>query len=358
MRIHPPKALFGMLDGYRPITNLLGAGDPNVHRIDDRWWMFFGGFQRDFRNNLFSATLPPGARLDDGAEWRITTDSSAPHRALPLVPQPPKGTWDHHGLHEPCYVRGVGADGLPRERVYYTGRRSRRVQGNDAPFAIGLLERTGDGWRRHPDPVVEGDARNPSALGPKVVYADGRWRMWFRATPGEPAKGERPVSAIHYTESRDGIDGWTEPRVFHPASAGFSHAYVRRGDGRCEMLLSTSPNLYGETHYPEQGLWLSVSDTPSGDVDDWSVPRPLLRASEGPTWLRNGFFGSSLCAEDDHTRHVYFTGVNESRSWAVLALERLAALRRPPVPAPFHFTIGHFRITGVSPGAPVAERGR
>lgn len=352
MRTDEPRALFSMLDGYRPVRNLLGAGDPNVHWVDGRWTMYVGGFQRDFRNNLFSATLPPGAGLDDGAEWEITTDPARPAKALPLVRQPSRGFWDHHGLHEPCRVLGARptphGGQAPCERIYYTGRGSRRVQGNDAPFAIGLLERTASGWRRHPEPVVVGDTRNPSALGPKVVYADGRWRMWFRATPGEPAKGEAPVSAIHYTESEDGVGGWSEPRVFRPVEEGFAHAYVRAGASRYEMLLSTSPNLHGENHYPEQGLWLSVSETPSGDPGDWTPPEPVLRAKEGPSWLRNGFFGSSLCAEHDPgrsgVRHVFFTGINESAGWSALALRRIASLERPPVPAPFHFTIGHMRI--------------
>ncbi|MBE3000815.1 hypothetical protein IDM40_19260 [Nocardiopsis sp. HNM0947] len=239
---------------------------------------------------------------------------------------------------------------MPTERIYYTGRSSRRVQGNDTPFAIGFLERSGDGWRRHPDPVVVGDNRNPSVLGPKVLYADGKWRMWFRATPREPAKGEQPVSAIHYTESTDGVSGWTEPRVLHPASEGFAHAYVHGGASRYEMLLSTSPNLYGDPDHPEQGLWLSVSDIPSGDPADWTRPEPVLLAEDGPEWARNGFFGSSLCAggegkaQGDGARYVFFTGVNASVGWPALALRSLAARRRPPVPAPFHFTIGRLRL--------------
>lgn len=114
------------------------------------------------------------------------------------------------------------------------------------------------------------------------------------------------------------------------------------------MLLSTSPNFYGEDHYPEQGLWLSVSETPSGDPGDWTPPEPVLLAKEGPSWLRNGFFGSSLCTEHEPgrsgVRHVFFTGINDSAGWPALALRSLASLRRPPVPAPFHFTIGHMRI--------------
>jgi hypothetical protein len=130
---------------------------------------------------------------------------------------------------------------------------------------------------------------------------------------------------------------------------------VRPVAGRFEMLLSTSPNLFGEPHFPPQGLWLSTAATPSGDVRDWSTPRPVVDAAYGPEWVRNGFFGSSHCAEPDAapsgTRHVFFTAVHDSISWPKVAMRRLAALRRPPVPAPFYFTIG--RIT-VEFGASVA----
>ncbi|MBB4935528.1 hypothetical protein F4561_006422 [Lipingzhangella halophila] len=347
-----PRAIWSMLDGYRPITNLLGAGDPNVHKIDNQWWMFFGGFQRNFTNNLFSASLPKGASLGENPRWTIRTDPARPHTALPLVDQPAKGEWDHYGLHEPCFVSGFtttpAGERVPCRRIYYTGRSSRTTLGNDTPFAIGVLEQTPDGWRRHPDPVVVGDSENPSALGPKVIFADGKWRMWFRAAPGEPAKGDTPVAEIHYTESEDGIGGWTPPRPFYSRADLFAHAYVLKTASRYEMLLSKSPNLFGEPHYPQQGLWLATSDTPSGDVADWSTPEMLLRAADGPAWVRNGYLGSSLCVDDASesagTRHVFCTGVHESISWPKYALTRLASLRRPPVPSPFYFTIGHVAL--------------
>lgn len=218
METSGPRAIFGMLDGFKPITNLLGAGDPNVHKIDDQWWMFFGGFQKTLKNNLFSATLPKGEPLHNGMTWEITADPGRPHKALALVDQPDKGEWDHYGLHEPCFVDGLTASPEGQQvrcrRIYYAGRSSRRVLGNDAPYSIGFLESTSAGWWRHGEPVVVGDARNPSALGPKVLYADGKWRMWFRAAPQEPAKGDRPIAEIRYTESDDGVRGWTEPTSF------------------------------------------------------------------------------------------------------------------------------------------------
>src|SRR5690625_5009526 len=107
-----PEVLFSMIDGFAPVSNLLGGGDPNVHWIGDRWWMFFGGFQTTFRNNIFAAHLAPGEPLAEGMRWRIQTEQDRPRRAAPLVPQPDRGAWDHYGLHEPCFVQRPPGDGV------------------------------------------------------------------------------------------------------------------------------------------------------------------------------------------------------------------------------------------------------
>lgn len=173
--------LFDMYDGFAPITNVLGMADPDVHKIGDRWWMFFGGLQDTMTNNLFYASLPPGAPLAS-TEWSIATDESDPHRAVPLVTQPDGNGWDRYGLHTPSYVRGVDphATGGPveRERVYYAGRSSDIVRGPDgphttSPFSIGVLERTDGEWVRRPEPILTGTAERPSVLEPQARYFDG-----------------------------------------------------------------------------------------------------------------------------------------------------------------------------------------
>lgn len=393
MTINKPQALFSMTEGYAPLRNLLGAGDPNVHWIDDRWWMFFGGFQATFRNNIFAAMLAPGEPLHEDMRWRICTDPNNPRRAQPLVAQPAAGHWDRYGLHEPSFAEGLAGgpagsvddagapehlDGagapaprpggpagfagagqvpgtpVPRRRIYYTGRASRQVVGNTAPYSIGMLELTPAGWRRHPRPVLTGTDQFPSALGPKVIYAEEKWRMWFRATPGEPGRGEWPIAEIHYTESEDGISNWSPPRPLYSHRDGFAHAFVLQTPEGFEMLLSKSPNLFGEQHYPEQKLWLSTAKRPSGDAADWSEPRPVLAAAAGEQWYRNGFFGSSLCTPDQgvggsEERFVFFTGVHTPVNWPRAAMRRLAARRLPPVPAPYYFTIGSARLTPPAP---------
>src|SRR5690625_3400282 len=85
MNTSQPEVLFSMSTGYAPLTNLLGAGDPNVHRIDGRWWMFFGAFRTTLRNNIFAATLAPGEPLHEGMRWRVHTHPSSHRRALPTA---------------------------------------------------------------------------------------------------------------------------------------------------------------------------------------------------------------------------------------------------------------------------------
>ncbi len=152
-----PKQIFSMLKGYKPVKNLLGVGDPNVQKINDQWWMFFGGFQRNFKNNLFSASLPVGEPLNSKMNWTITSDPNNPKKALPLIEQPDKNQWDGYGLHEPCFVEGYKKDNdgnfEPCQRIYYTGRKSKSVLGNSEPFSIGFLEKTDGGWKRHPEPI-------------------------------------------------------------------------------------------------------------------------------------------------------------------------------------------------------------
>ncbi len=148
MIVGQPKIIFSMIEGLE-YNNLLGAGDPNVHKIDNQWYMFFGGFQRNFKNNLFSARLPEGEPLNSEMKWEITSDPNHPKKALPLIEQPDKSEWDGYGLHEPCLVDGLKRNDQgewePCSRIYYAGRKSKSVLGNDAPFSIGYLEKNDEG---------------------------------------------------------------------------------------------------------------------------------------------------------------------------------------------------------------------
>ncbi len=353
--------LFSMIDGLRPVRNLIGVSDPDVHRIDGRWTMFLGGFTTGLRVGLFSAALPPGAPLSS-LQWALTTQPGAPGRALPIVDNPPRGAWDRPGMHTPCYVEGETADGEPERRIYYAGRCSRAVTGPSSRYAIGVLRQIGGRWVRHGPPVLTGTAERPSALEPTVRFDRGVWRMWYQSTVGEPGPGEQPDYRICCTESADGLSGWSPPRPFSGTDDGFFDCAVRPVSDRFEMVVARGTNLHGTSDYPEQGLWWLDSATGSGSRAEWTAtPLRLLDADRTPLpWLGNGTLGPSFhygdTEADRTTLYVFCTGTHVRRRWLEHAARQLAAGRRPPVPAPFHFTTGRLAFPDV-PRVPARPAG-
>lgn len=338
-------ALFNMLEGLYPVRNVLAVGDPNVHQIDGTWTMFLGGFTTRFRVSLFSATLPFGAPLSSN-EWTLTTQPGRPHRALPIVADPPKGQWDHHGMHTPAYVEGRTSKGAPERRIYYAGRSSAAHFGPDSRYAIGLLRQVAGRWVRHGPPVHVGTPERPSVLEPLIRFDDGRWRLWYLSTVSEPGPGELPDYRIEYTESADGISGWSPPRVFFPTEDGYFDGCVQRVDDHFEMIVARGTNLHGTPGYPAQGLWFLDSVTGSGDRADWaSTPVRLLDTDvDAMPWFANGSLGPSFhygdTDADRDTMYVFFTGTHAKVNWFATAARRIARLQRPPIPAPFHLTTG------------------
>jgi hypothetical protein len=338
-----PIKLFDMRDWFTPVRNVLGIGDPDVHKVDGRWTMFLGGFQTSFKNNLFTATLPPGAPLSS-TEWRLTTVASNHRRAAPLVDQPPQGSWDAFGLHSPSYVQGPTA-----RRIYYAGRGGKSVTDNTVPYAIGMLEWTGADWERRPAPVLRGTHDLPNVLEPKVRYLDGKWRMWYAATPVEAGKTITPTYQVRYVDSDDGL-AWSQPQVLFSSHENFYDAAVWTSDhDTYEMLTCRSTNLYARPDFPKQGLWWLSSTAPSGRRADWtSHPVLLLDADNGPEWYGNGIFGPTIAhddtTDDPDTIYVFFAGVTKERSWWRTTLRHARSLRPPPVPAPYFFTIGRAQL--------------
>lgn len=337
--------LFDMHEGIPDVRNVLGVGDPDVHLIGGRWCMFLGGFQTSFRNGLFLLRLPPGAHLGSD-EWRFDTVAGKPRRARPLISQPHRSAWDGYGLHEPCYVKGRLPDrhGVT-ERVYYTGRSSRRVAGNTSPYAIGFLERTPLGWTRHPDPVITGAGEWPNALGAHVRYFAGKWRVWFCSTPKLAGKGEIQRNRIQYAESEDGVN-WSSPCTLFGEDEGYYHAVVEFTDAGYEMVATNGPNLYQTPGYPTLGMWLLRSQCPSGRRQDWSHADPVLIA-QPDMWYANGIFGPSVVygeVSGTKVRHIFFSGVHARSRWSALAGARLRRGHRPPVPAPFYFAVGRLTM--------------
>jgi hypothetical protein len=208
--VKKPVKIFDQIQKYGAITNLLGIGDPHVVKLQNQWVMFVGGFQTNFKNNIFTATLPIGESLSSN-NWVITTQEDNPTKAKPLAENSKKGSWDYFGFHTPCYVSGKGMDGKTVERVYYTGRASKTVLDNKEPYSIGVFEKTKKGWKRYPSPILKGTSESPNVLEPKARYINGKWRIWYVTTKQETGKKGYPKYCIKYVESENGINNWSEP---------------------------------------------------------------------------------------------------------------------------------------------------
>jgi hypothetical protein len=233
------------------------------------------------QDNLFSASLPPGTPLSCN-DWTITTAAHDRRRAVPLIAQPPKRSWDHYGLHNPSYAAGVVAHGgrmLRRERIYYTGRGSRSFVENARPLAIGVMEKTPDGWIRRPEPVLRGTADYPRVLEPKMRYYEGKWRMWYVAMPKVAGKKTPPAYQVRYVESDDGLANWSSPQVLFSTAEGFYDAVVTKSAGGYELVTCQSGNLANKPGSAPQGIWWLTSPTPSGVRQQWtSSPVRILEA--------------------------------------------------------------------------------
>ncbi|MFD0560138.1 hypothetical protein FB566_4132 [Stackebrandtia endophytica] len=345
---------FDMLTGLRPVRNVLGVSDPDVHKLDGRWVMFLGGMTNRLKVQLFTATLPIGAPLSSG-EWSLVTDPKRPTRAVPVVPLPPKGEWDSRGMHTPSYVRGRQPDGTTEERIYYAGHSARAVTGNRSRYSIGYLRRTATGWSRYGPPVHAGTPERPSVLEPLVRYDEGLWRMWYLSAPHEVGPGEMPDYQLEYVESPDGIH-WGTPEIMFTTVDGFFDNAVIAVDGHYEMVVARGTNLHGTPNFPEQGLWWLRSPKPSGRRSDWTDhPVRLLNSEVEPLpWFANGGCGPAFhygdTEADRDTMYIFFTGTRRKINWFAHAVRRLLRGRRPPVPSPFHLATGRIEIPGMRVG--------
>ncbi len=351
--IKKPIKLFDQIDKYKGIRNILGIGDPHVVKIQNQWWMFVGGFQTNFKNNIFTATLPVGESLSSN-NWRITTCEHNKNKAKPLGENSEKGSWDSYGFHTPCYVSGRDHNGAEVERVYYTGRASHKVVDNKAPYSIGVFEKKIDGWSRYPSPVLTGTKDYPNVLEPKIRYIEGKWRAWYVTTKQETGKSGYPSYTMMYAESDDGINSWSSPVPLFLDDENFYDASVHKSNTLgYEMAVCRSTNLYGRSPFPTQGLWLLNGNKPNGDRANWSeTPQLILDAKEGENWYKNGIgspcghYGES--ENDQNTLYMFFTGLHSERNWLQIAKKNLKMSKLPPFPSPFYFTIGKVELTKIS----------
>ncbi|TYS18467.1 hypothetical protein FZC78_02705 [Rossellomorea vietnamensis] len=347
--INAPIKLFDQVDGYGDIHNVLGFGDPHVVKIKNQWWMFISGFQTNFKNNIFTATLPEGKTLSSN-EWKITTQSGHPKKANPIFENSEKGSWDYFGFHTPFYVSGRGTDGDIVERVYYTGRGSRKVVDNTSPYSIGVIEKREGVWKRHPTRILAGTKESPNVLESKVSYIEGKWRMWYVTTKKETGKKGTPQYCVKYVESDDGLHNWSQPKTLFNEDENYYDATIHKSyRGGYGMAVCRSTNLYGRHPFPKQGLWLLEGAEPNGDRGNWSrSPKLILDCDEGAEWYRNGIGYPNGCygesKQDQDKLYLFFTGIHQKRNWLNISLSKLMKGKRPPFPSPFYFTIGKVEL--------------
>src|SRR5580704_10717363 len=198
-----------IFDPRDPATGSAGDEllDSSVVHRDGRWWLFLAGqAQAQGAPDIFSASLPEGAPLSVNG-WKLTRDASK--ALIPLASRKSSAAWDANGgRHCPSYVRGFDPQrNAWVERIYYAGG-AENVWG---PYTIGYLEWDGASWVDQPAPafVANEDWEHSSVYEPNVIYADGKWKMWYVA-----GSNQEDYLVQGFSESADGRTNWTKHRVF------------------------------------------------------------------------------------------------------------------------------------------------
>jgi hypothetical protein len=319
--------IFDPADGYSPLTDPMEVTDATLARRGNRWWMFLAGPVKDRAAiQLFSASLPPGAPLSP-AGWSLTPDPSDPSRVQILAAQVKSKAWDlNGGRHCPSYVKGWHPQRKAWvERIYYAGA----AENLWGPYTIGYLEWDGATWAEQSEPVFLGteDWEHGSVYEPNLIYADGKWRMWYVA-----GSNADDYLVQGYSESDDGETNWSEHTIFIPPEervfdfsvAACVNSCVKKTSAGYEAVFSRVWVAPGAP--PEKtGLWWCRSKTPSSNFADWSTPVQIMTAKDcgwhvGP-WKPSLQFSET----DPAKRLVFFDGLYRTND---------------PGPFPFAFTSG------------------
>ncbi len=206
------------------------------------------------------------------------------------------------------------------ERIYYAGG-AKQVWG---PYTIGYLEWDGARWVDQPAPVfhAEEDWEHGSVYEPNLLYADGRWKMWYVA-----GSNQEDYLVHGFAESPNGRTDWTKHRIFAPPELKlFDFRPIPTGKGyeavfsRVWLAQSDPP--------PETGLWWSQCAHPSSQFADWSEPIQFMTA-EPQGWHSGPWKPSVHYSEDRQRLFVFFDGIYR---------------KNEPGPFPFSFTSGCLEI--------------
>jgi hypothetical protein len=324
MSAHPRKTIrvlneTKIFDPRDPSSASNGAEltDATVVRRGNQWWMYLGGQAAGYGpTQLYSAALPVGAPLS-ATGWSLARNFAGV--LIPLAGHHASAAWDAKGgRHCPSYVKGIDPHtGKSVERIYYAGA----AENLWGPYTIGYLEWSGSEWIDQPSPAFTAtqDWEHGSVYEPNLIYADGKWKMWY------VAGSNFENYLIHgYTESEDGRTNWSEPKIFAPEEMKLFDFCVSRHKGSYEAVFSRVW-LAGTPPPSETGLWWCHCDKPSSNLSDWSEPVQIMNA-EDKGW-RTGPWKPSFAHNplNPSQAFVFFDGAYRTDD---------------PGPFPFAFTTG------------------
>jgi hypothetical protein len=311
--------IFDPADGFAPLSDPGNVTDATVTRRDGRWWMYLAGTVVGRPGiHLFSASLPAGAPIA-ATGWSLTPDQHDCAKIGLLAGYEQSQAWDlKGGRHCPSYVRGWDPERQAWvERIYYAGG-SDQVWG---PYTIGYLEWNGACWMDQPAPVfrAEEDWEHGSVYEPNLIYADGRWKMWYVA-----GSNLEDYIVHEYAESPDGRTHWTKRKIFaSPELKLFDFRPIATHTG-FEAVFSRVWLAPSEPA-SETGLWWCQCDHAPIDLSECSKPLQIMTA-ENQGW-HSGPWKPCAHYSDTDPNHlvVFFDGIYKKNELG---------------PFPFSFTLG------------------
>jgi len=302
--------------GFAPLEDPVEVTDPTIFQRGDRWWMCVASEVANRPGiQLATASLPAGAPLS-ATGWTLTPDARDRTR-IAVLPQERSAAWDlHGGRHCPSYVRGWDPHRQKWvERIYYAGA-AEHLWG---PYAIGYLEWDGQQWLDQPAPAFTATEawERGSVYEPNLVYADGKWRLWYVA-----GANQDDYLVQGYAESADGHGHWSEHRIFAAAEMKMFDFHVRAVAGGYEAIFSRV--CVRGLPPPETGLWRCRSNSPSSRLSDWSAPEQIM-TTEDRGWHAGPWKPSAADGAEADGPYVFFSGTYS---------------RNDGSPFPFVFTLG------------------
>jgi len=295
--------IFDPADGFPPVTDLAEITDATVAKRGDQWWMYAAGqVAGRMETELFSASLAPGQPLATTG-WRLTTRPGSGESIALLASHAPGVTWDlQGGRHCPAYVKGWDPENRKWvERIYYAGA----AENLWGPYAIGFLEWDGKQWAEQGEPVfvAKENWEHGSVYEPNLIYADGKWKMWYVA-----GSNQEDYLVHGFSESEDGRSEWSERQIFAGAEEKmFDFCVMKTAEGYEAVY---SKVWLGKTPAPaETGLWWCRAEAAESQLSRWSKAVQILTA-EDRGWHSGPWKPSLQYEENDAGRmFVFFDGI-------------------------------------------------